>query len=220
MFARRLTACSILASMMFAPAALAADQDFEVWLNPSFSFDLDEDTGVELETAQRFRSADNGRNDTYFARLWLKQKIGDGITLAGAIEGRANDPGRDELRLMQQLSASSGIWRGRVRLEERFSEGRGGRMGLRLRPRVGIALPLSDDGRWSFGTDAELFWTLRSTSPGGDTGVTGLRTQVGVGYEVSDRLEVSLTYLRQQDFEENGPDEIGHAPLVGVEFSF
>lgn len=203
-----------------AAPAQAADQDFELWLNPSIGFDLDDDTAVELETAQRFRDSGNGRPDTYFARFWLKQKVGDGITLAGAIEGRANDPGRDELRLMQQLSASSGIWRGRLRLEERFSEGRGGRMGLRLRPRVGIAVPLSDDGRWSFGTDAELFWTLRSTSPGGDTGVTGLRTQIGVGYDVSDTLSVSVKYLRQQDFEDNAPDEIGHVPLIGVEFAF
>lgn len=218
--ARTLALGSAMALGTLATPALAADQDLELWLNPSFAFDLDDDTAVELETAQRFRDAGNGRSDTYFARFWVKQKIGDGITLAGAIEGRANDPGRDELRLMQQLSASSGIWRGRLRLEERFSEGRGGRMGLRLRPRVGIALPLSDDGRWSFGTDAELFWTLRSTSPGGDTGVTGLRTQIGVGYDVSDTLSVGVKYLRQQDFEENAPDQIGHAPVIGVEFSF
>ena len=176
---------------------------------------------MELETAQRFRDAGNGRPDTYFARFWGKQEVADGITLAGAFEKRINDAGRDEIRLMQQASLSSGIFRGRLRLEERFQEDRDGRMGLRLRPRAGVSFPLGDDdSRWSAGADAELFWTLRSNSPGGDTGITGLRTQVGVGYEVSDNLELSLTYLRQQDFEDGAPDEVGHAPLIGIEFSF
>ncbi|MBH5322998.1 DUF2490 domain-containing protein [Erythrobacter sp. JGD-13] len=196
-----------------------ADEDFELWLNPSVEVGIDEDTAFELETAQRFRDSENGRVDTYFFRGWIKQDLNDNLTLAGAVEQRFNDGGSDELRTMQQLSASYGVFRGRLRLEQRFVDGNDGRMGLRLRPRAGVAFPLSDDGRWSAGADAELFWTLRGNSPTSDTGITGLRTQVGVGYEVSDNLELSLTYLRQQDFED-GPDEIGHAPLIGIEFSF
>ena len=80
--------------------------------------------------------------------------------------------------------------------------------------------PLDDEGRWSASADAELFVTLRSTSAGGDDGLTGLRTQVGLGYDVSDRLGMSFAYLRQQDFEPGGPDEIGHAPLIGIEYAF
>lgn len=38
------------------PAA-ATDNAFELWINPSGSFGLNGDTGVEIETAQRFRSA-------------------------------------------------------------------------------------------------------------------------------------------------------------------
>jgi hypothetical protein len=93
-------------------------------------------------------------------------------------------------------------------------------MGLRARPRLGLEFPLDDDGRLSFGGDAELFWTLRGTNVGGDTGITGLRTQLGFGYELSDNVDLKLVYLRQQDFEENAPDEIGHAPLLTIDFSF
>jgi hypothetical protein len=85
---------------------------------------------------------------------------------------------------------------------------------------LGVALPLSESGRWSAVADAELFLTARSTSPGGDEGLTGLRTQVGVSYEVSDRLSVKLAYLRQQDIRDGAPDIVGHAPLIGVELSF
>lgn len=201
-------------------AAQASDQDFEFWLNPSVEIGLDDDTAFELETAQRFRSADRGRVDTYFVRGWINQKMSDQFTLSGALETRANDGGRDELRLIQQLSGKHDIFRTRLRLEQRFSEGRGGRMGLRVRPRAGVALPLGDSGQWAFGTDAELFWTLRGTSPGGDTGITGLRTQVALKYAVSDNLELSATYLRQQDFEDSAPDTIGHAPLIGISYSF
>ena len=209
-----------LALMFLAPAANAADEDFEFWLNPSVEYGLDKNTAVELETAQRFRDADRARTDTYFGRLWLKQDVADNATLAGAVERRINTPGDEELRVMQQLSTSHGLLRTRLRLEQRFVENRGGRMGLRLRPRLGVNVPLDEAKRWSFGTNAELFWTLRGTSPGGDTGITGLRTVTGVDYAVSDNLAIGVAYLRQQDFEDDAPDEIGHAPLIGIELSF
>lgn len=213
-------AAALSAAFSMASPALATDEAFELWFSPSIGTDLDDDTAIELETAQRFRDSDDGRVDTYFFRFWVKQKLADNVTLAGAVEKRINDGGSDELRTMQQVSTSHGILRTRLRLEERFVEDRGGRMGLRLRPRVGVKFPLSADGRWSAGTDAELFWTLRGTSMGGDTGITGLRTQIGVGYDVSDNLSLGLTYLRQQDFEDNGPDEVGHAPVIGIEYTF
>lgn len=199
--------------------ASAHDEAFEFWLNPSISTDLDEDTGIELETAQRFRSSADGRPDTYFSRLWLQQKLSDTMTLGGALERRLNDGGRDETRTMQQLSTRHGILRTRLRLEQRFVDG-ADQPGLRLRPRLGIAIPLDEAGRWSFGTDAELFLTLRSTSEGGDSGLTGLRTQIGVSYDVSAALSLSATYLRQQDFEDEEPDVVGHAPLIGIEYTF
>lgn len=205
--------------MCLPTAALANDEDFELWLNPSISFDLDGDTGIELETAQRFRDAGEGRADTYFARLWLNQDFGDDLTLGGAVERRINDGGADETRLIQQLSASRGILRARLRLEQRFVEG-AERMGLRVRPRIGVAVPLDESGRWSFETDAELAVTLRGSNRDSDEGVTGLRTQIGFSYEATDRLSLSVAYLRRQDFEPGGPDEVGHAPVIGVEFAF
>lgn len=203
----------------FATPALAQSDAFEFWLNPSIGTDLDGDTAIELETAQRFRSSDDGRVDTYFFRFWVKQDISDEFTLAGAVEQRINDGGNDETRTMQQLSGTHGIIKTRLRLEQRFVDN-ADRMGLRLRPRIGVEIPLDESGRWTAGADAELFWTLRGNNIGSDEGITGLRTQIGVGYEVSENLALSLTYLRQQDFEDNAPDEIGHAPLIGIEYTF
>ncbi len=204
--------------LLMSVPATASDQAFELWLNPSVSADLDDDTGIELETAQRLRSERDGRVDTYFARLWLNQRVSDQFTLAGAIERRINDGGRNETRFIQQLSGRHGILRTRLRLEERLVDDTG-RLGLRLRPRAGVAFDLDDSGRWSAKADTELFMTLRSTSDGGDDGLTGLRTQIGIGYDVSDRLSLGLTYLRQQDFNDGAPDDIGHAPLVTIELA-
>lgn len=218
-FARPLVSASLL-TLVIAPApALASDEAFEFWINPSVSTDLDDDTGLELETAQRFRSAADGRNDTYFFRLWLNQSVSDDFTLSGAVEQRFNSPGNDELRTIQQLSGKHGIIRTRLRLEQRFVDN-SDRMGLRLRPRIGVKVPLSEDSKWSAKADIEGFVTLASTRRGGDDGFTGMRTQVGVGYEVNDTLTLGLTYLRQQDFRDNRPEEVGHAPLIGIEFSF
>lgn len=202
------------------PAPAYADEDFEVWLNPSIGTELDDNTAVEVEGALRFRSSAAGRDDTYFVRGWIKQKIAPGFTLSGGAERRHNSDGSDETRFLQQLTTSHGVLKTRVRLEQRFVDNRGGRMGLRLRPRLGLESPITEDERLTIGADAELFWTLRGTSVGGDTGLTGLRTQVGFGYEVSDNLDLSLVYLRQQDFEDNARDTIGHAPLLTIDFSF
>lgn len=208
-----------LALLGTSTAALANDDGFEFWLNPSVSWDLDDDSGLEIETAQRWRDAGDGRVDTYFVRLWLSQELSDDITISGAVEQRVNNGGSDERRLIQQLNTSHGILRTRLRLEQRFVDD-ADRMGLRLRPRLGVSVPLDEAGRWSFGTDAELFFTLRSNDESGNDGLTGLRTQIGFGYEVNDRLSLSAKYLRNQDFRDGAPDRVGHAPIIGIEFSF
>lgn len=216
---KRLSALLSIAAAALPGHALAADDGFEFWLNPSASFDLDADTGLEIETAQRFRDAGDGRVDTYFARLWVNQNVADNVTLSGAFERRQNDGGRDEIRLIQQMSTKQGILRTRLRLKQRFVDD-ADRMGLRLRPRLGLSVPLDESGKWAIKGDAELFLTLRSTSNGADQGLTGLRTQAGFAYELSERVSVTAVYLRQQDFEQGGPDTVGHAPLIGLELSF
>jgi hypothetical protein len=199
-----------------AAAAAAGDDAFELWLNPAASFDIDDDTGVEIETAQRLRSASDGRADTYYARLWLNQELSDTFTLSGGAERRINDGDDDETRFMQQLSTRHGVLRTRLRLEQRLVDG-SGRMGLRLRSRLGAAIPL--DSRWSLQGSAELFLTLRSTSTGGKDGLTGLRAQLGASYALSDHVSLTVGYLRQQELIDGAPDRVGHAPLVGIEWS-
>lgn len=217
---RPVSSFAALILLCASSGAYANDDGFEFWLNPSVTFDLDEDTGLEIETAQRFRNADEGRVDTYFVRLWVNQDLNDDVTVSGAVEQRVNDGGPDERRLIQQLTTSHGILRTRLRFEQRFVND-ADRMGLRLRPRLGVSIPLGgEESPWSFGTDAELLLTLRSNNVGGDDGLTGLRTQVGVSYDVNDSLSLNAKYLRNQDIREGREDVVGHAPLIGIEYGF
>ncbi len=205
-------------AMAAAAPAMAADEDFELWFAPTFEFGIDDDTAFEIQTAQRFRDEDRGRVDTYYVRGWIKQKVSDNVTLAAALEKRANDGGADETRILQQVYAKNGYLRTRLRFEQRFAEGQDGRVGLRLRPRLGVSVPVAE--RVSFGTSAELFFTLRGNSPTSDTGLTGLQTVFGFDYEISENLGISLAYLREQNIRDGRPDRVGHAPQIGIDFSF
>lgn len=207
-------------TIALAQPVLAADEDLELWFGPSIETDLDDNTTAELQTSQRFRDADRGRIDTYFLRGWIHQKVASNITLSAAAEKRVNDGGGDEIRTIQQLGTSHGILRTRLRFEQRFVDGNDGRMGLRLRPRLGLRIPLSATSPVTASVDGELFWTLRSTSDGGDTGVNAAETRVGFTYDVSDNLTLGLKYLRAQSFRDNRPDTVSHAPLIEIGLSF
>ena len=196
-----------------APAAHASDDIFELWLNPSVEADIERGR-AELETAHRIR---DGRDDTHYVRLWYGQPIATNVTLAGGVEQRFT--GRvEERRLLQQLSYRSSILRGRTRIEQRFVEG-DPQIGVRLRQRFGMSVPVGRSGRLALVANAEGFITLRATTISGQTGLTGLRTVIGVDYAVSDRIGVGFGYLRAQEFRRGAADRVGHAPLMSIAWS-
>lgn len=203
-------AMALAGAMVAAAPAAAADETFEVWLNPGVSVDLGGGTGAEFESWQRFRDGD----DTHGYRLWLNQKIAKGVTGYAGIERRAEGDSR-ETRYLQQLSYPLGPLKGRTRLEERDFDG-ADRLGWRLRQRVGGSVPLTADKEgWAGFANVEGFFTLRATSAAGQTGLTGVRTIVGVEREW-ERVELQLGYLRQQNIRDNRPDTIAHAPYLAL----
>ncbi len=203
--------------LLTASPVLAQDEDGELWLNPAFVKPLDDRTSVELETAQRLR--EDPRLDTYFARLWLNHEDSGGREWSVGIEQRWNGPDEQEVRLLQQVGYDWGPLEFRTRLEQRFVDV-DPQTGWRLRHRVGTTIPLTDseDG-WALTGDAEVFVTIRNTEPGGQTGITGLRTFVGFERSYG-RYDVSLGYLRQQDIRDGAEDRVGHAPFVGLTVNF
>lgn len=212
------TALVVVGFMLaLASPVLAQDEAGELWFNPAFETSLDDRTTVELETAQRLRS--DPRNDTFFARLWLKREDSQGRDWNVGIEQNWTGPDEREVRLLQQVGYDWGPLEFRTRLEQRFVNV-DPQTGWRIRQRVGSTLPLTgDEDGWALTGNAELFVTLRNTEPGGQTGLTGLRTFVGFERGLG-RYDVSLGYLRQQDIRDNSEDRIGHAPYIGVTVDF
>ena len=194
-------------------AAQAADEIFEFWVTPSVEAKLGRGR-VELETSHRIR---DGRDDTHFVRLWYSQSIAKGVTLYGGIEQRVTGQ-TGERRLHQQLSYKTGIFRGRTRLEQRFVEDNP-LMGLRVRQRLGFSIPIGTSKRLAAVANVEGFMTLRATTATGQTGLTAVRTLIGVNYKVSDNLDVGLGYLRAQDIRRGAADRVGHAPALTLSFS-
>lgn len=215
---KALTAAVLLSAPM---AAHASDERFELWLNQALDYSIDAENTVELVTGQRFSSAADGGTDSYYLRGWLHHRVNSSFTISAAIEQRENDGGFDEVRLLQQLSGRHGVLRTRLRVEQRWIEDQS-RMGLRLRPRVGVAVPVDEAGKWQLSSDAELSFTLRSSriGPADDAGLRGMRLRLGATYQASENLAVNLTYVRNQKFVEGAGDVVGNAPLLGLAYSF
>lgn len=206
---------AMLALLLAAPAG-ATTQQFELWLNPAVTVDIDDKTFLELETAQRFRPEPS--DDTYYARLWLGREIAEGVRLSGGVERRYEGDGR-EVRFLQQLNYPLGPLSGRTRLEQRLIEGDPD-TAWRLRQRIGGAIPLGqEDGGWELVANVEGFFVLKPSEPGDQTGLTGVRSFVGFERELGN-IELSLGYLRQQTVRNDAPDTIGHAPFISVTFGF
>lgn len=206
-----------LIATAWAMPAIAQDEDSEIWFNPAVVKSIDQQTSVELETAQRLRQ--DPRDDTYFSRLWLNREDNAGREWSVGVEHRWNGPDEREVRLLQQVGFDWGPLELRTRLEQRFVDV-DPRTGVRFRQRIGTTVPLTDsDEGWALTGDAEVFVTLRSTEPDGQTGLTALRTFVGFERSFG-RYDVSLGYLRQQDIRDGTKDRIGHAPFVGFAVNF
>ena len=202
------------ALVMTASPVVAADNELELWFGPSLNVALDDRHYLELDTAQRFR--DEPAADTYQHRLWLGRKLTKRVTGAAGIE-RTFEGDRKETRLLQQLSYPVGPLSARTRVEQRFLSD-ASRTAWRVRQRLGYAVPLSGAAKsWKLAASIEGFFTVRAGSEGGQTGLTGLRTVVGVERDWP-KFKLGLGYVRNQTVRRNAPDRVGHAPLIGLGF--
>ena len=198
--------------------ARAADDDFELWISPSVAVEIDRRTEVEIDTIARLRDANTGGADTYYVRGWVHRRVSSALMISIAAERRRSGS-QHETRLSQQVSLRSGLFRARTRLEQRFVEGTPN-VGWRLRQRAGLSVPLDRRGRWGAVIHAEALLTLEPTSPGGDTGLTGIRTYVGTEFEASNNMSLGLGYMRSRDIRSKREDRIAHAPVIEIALHF
>ncbi|WP_338501703.1 DUF2490 domain-containing protein [Sphingomonas kaistensis] len=203
-----------LAVSLSSPA-LAEDNYLEGWFEGTISKELEGGTFVQFQTQQRARGSSNPTGDNQTYRLWLGQEFGSVKASVGL--HRSKEGSTKETRLIQQASYDVGSFglKGRTRIEQRFIDD-ADKTGWRVRQRLGYAIPLTDEkGGWKLAGSAEGFLTLRATSRGGDTGITGLRTFVGFERSLG-KVDLGVGYTRQQSIRKNAPDRVGHAPTLNL----
>ena len=208
--ARTIRPLAVTALLLSATPAQAEENALELWFNPVVRKAIDARTTVEFDSAQRLR--DGNADSTFFVRGWLFRKLGSGVTAGVAAERRWDGPVR-EVRLLQHLSYALGPVKMRSRLEQRFLSN-APQTSWRLRQRVGTSIPLGKS-QWSGLVQAEGFFVLRAPQPEGPTGLTIVRTLVGVERKYG-QADLTLGYLRQQSIRRNAPDRVGHAPFIGI----
>lgn len=204
----------LIALSLSAPA-LAEDNYLEGWFEGTVSKEFESGTFVQFQTQQRARGSSNPTGDNQTYRLWVGQEFGSLKASVGL--HRSKEGSTKETRLIQQASYNVGSFglKGRTRLEQRFIDD-AAKTGWRVRQRIGYALPLSNEkGGWKLAGTAEGFLTLRATSRGGDTGITGLRTFVGFERSLG-QVDLGIGYTRQQSIRKNRPDLVGHAPTLNL----
>lgn len=206
-----------LALLCMASPVLASENEAQLWLNEQIATDLGESTRLEFEVDERIRSDAFG-GDQYEVRLGAYRDIGSGFKIGAAVVYQRTDT-QDEIRAQQQLQFDTGPLSLRTRFEQRFIEDVGPTV-YRFRQRVQLSQPLDEARRWTAFANVEGYFTLNESRPGALTGLTSLRSQIGVRRKLSDTVTVGLIYLRHQDMRRNAPDRVGHAPQLSAAFSF
>lgn len=202
-------------ALSLSSPALAEENHLEGWFDGTISKQFAGGTFLQFQTQQRARGSSNPTGDDQAYRLWIGQEFGSLKTSVGLHRSQEGDT--RETRLIQQVSYNVGATglKARTRVEQRFIDD-ADKTGWRVRQRIGYALPLTNQaGGWKLAGTAEGFLTLRSTSRGGATGITGLRTFVGFERSLG-QVDLGIGYTRQQSIRKNAPDRVGHAPTLNL----
>jgi len=192
-----------------AVPARAADEDVQLWITESVSEPLSSATQGTLDLSQRFRENGNQllTRGTVEFRLSPNAVIGGGAAYVSTI-GAA-----DEVRPHQQLTLTFGALTLRTRTEQRFFEG-ADRMELRLRQRIGVALPVAH--RLKAGLAGELLYIAQSEDSDRDAHVDQWRANATLTRGLGGHLEGTLGYLAILSPRNGGPDKLSHVVQVSL----
>jgi hypothetical protein len=221
---------ALAALLARAPGARAYDLDQEVQLWGVFSTTFIRSVdGVRLipylEVQPRLhenstRVSEVQHRVAFFVEPWDHLRLGAGFLYSA----RFTPQYTPEYRPYQEVSLKDS-WGGvrvhaRLRLEERFIEG-SGKVSMRLRARVGAAVPLGRVAgkELSFVAWEEAFVNLNDT-PGRPQGFDQNRAFVGLGLRVAAGIQVQLGYMAQYGNHPGSADTLGHTLYLDVALTF
>lgn len=216
--ARLLAALLCVAPFTLAASPAWAEDDAQIWGSVVANGAVRGNLFVWLE-AQGRATDDIGGGSQFILRPAIGARIGrDAHAVAGYAFIRT-DPETgsttNENRFWQQVQfapvrSATGAPRiiSRTRLEQRTIEGRDG-TGWRLRQLVRAQLPIARQGTVQAIAFTEGFFNLNSTQWGARDGVEQVRTFVGVGVPLAQRMRLEPGYLNQHVFRP-GADRTNH----------
>lgn len=219
----RLLLC--LFALFLPAAALAQEEDQELWLTGAASVPLGEDTKFEFDTVSRFGNDPGGLYEIEINTL-IAHEVTKGVTIGGGYVRNINysrgtvTRTEDRLRVQIGLSDTVGAVKlsGRVRLENRWRSD-GDDTGYRLRPQIKATLPLGDSDFSLVGSHESLI-PLNDTDWGEEAGYDRMRNMVGVNWKASKLVSIETGYLNQYRFGRGGDrDVMDHALAVSVGLS-
>jgi len=198
-------------------AALAADEETQLWLDGTMITPLADGVTGTLELSRRVRENDDqillrGTADLKVSR---SVSVGGGAAYVNSIDGLLETGEDKEFRLHQQLMLTFGVLSFRTRVEERFFED-AERMQLRIRQRVQAAVPVAKDLHAAF--SGEVFYMARSEDVGVEDQVAQWRLNATLTRRMSHKLEAAVGYLFMYTPQDGKPDKIAHVPQITLTF--
>lgn len=207
-------------------AAMAANDDSQVWTQASANVKLAEKWRLSGEVVGRFSDNRNGLYEIEATAL-LGYRLSKNVTLWG---GYVHDPqysGGDftvmEHRAREQVTfdnvgkVGSGKLSARIRMEQRWRDGIDG-TGWRLRPYAKLSFPLK--GKTALNLSNETFINLNKNSFQKQSGLDRMRNLVSISTPLAKTLTGEAGYLNQYGFVRGGTDTMDHVAYFALSASF
>jgi hypothetical protein len=204
-------AATALAPILFLVSvpAMAADTDTQLWTTLSASTAMSSSVTGSVGAARRFRAPVVG-NDQWLAQGAVDVKLNQRVSLGGGLV-YTSTAAQKELRTVQQVTFNFGALALRTQLDERFFDGKT-QMGLRLRERAQVRLPIDKRDRLSL--SAEGLFVLRPAVIGKQTGFDQFRFNLSDEHKLSDHFGLTVGYLMIYSSRKGATDRISHVPQL------
>lgn len=210
-------------AMAAACPALAENQ---IWTAAGTKAKPFENKAISLSFDADLRYEPDGELNTIELRPGIGYRLNERFKISGGYlwaSLRRDGPDRQEHRLWQQLSYDfAEVYGfevdGRTRLEERRREGSDD-TGWRLRQKFGVERPL-DGTPFEISLSTDLFFELNDTDWGQADGFSEARSQLLLGWDMTDKVSWEIGYMHQFENESGAPDETNHHLVISVSHDF
>lgn len=205
----------ILAGALVAAPASANDESAQFWMFGSAIIPVSEDVTATALLFQRFRDESHG-GDSQVARASLDWKASEDISLGGGLT-YVQTATSHQWRTHQQVALALGQISLRTQVEEAMKPG-ADRLQLRLRERLQTTVKLDSEDKLQL--MGEFLYLLQPETSGEHARVDSLRAAALLQHRLGKHVDGTLGYMLIVSPRHGEPDQIAHAPQVGLTYRF